>query len=47
MEDDPNISKGEYLGNHSLEHTQILNIAQTKLDIYCKWRRPLAKDDIK
>ena len=36
MEDDLKILKVEYLGNHLLDHTQILNLSLYDLTIFCK-----------
>ena len=50
MEDDLKILKVEYLSNHLLDHTQILNLDlgdQSKVFKYFKWRRPLMEDDLK
>ena len=33
MEDDPKILKGEYLSNHLLDHTQILDLSLDDLTI--------------
>ena len=50
MEDDIKILKVEYLSNHLLDHTQILNLYlddQTIFYKYLKWRRPPMEDDLK
>ena len=50
MEDDLKIPKMEYLNNHLLDHTQILNLSLYDQNIFCKsfkWRRPLMEDDLK
>ena len=50
MEDDLKILKVEYLRNHLLDHTQILNLSwddQTILYKSFKWRRPPMEDDHK
>ena len=50
MEDDLKTSKVEYLSNHLLDHTQILNLSfsdQTKFINFFKWRQPWAEDDLK
>ena len=47
-EDDLKISKVEYLSNHWIDRTQILNLNlgdQTKLNKYFKWRQPPLEED--
>ena len=43
IEDDLKIVKVEYLSNHLLDHTQILNLSLFNQTLFCKsfkWRRP-------
>ena len=50
MEDDIKILKVEYLSNHLLDHTQILNLSLYDQTIFCKSfkeRRPPMEDDLK
>ena len=50
MEDNLAILKVEYLSNHLLDPTQILNLSlddQTILFKLFKWRRPPMEDDLK
>ena len=50
MEDDLKISKGEYLSNHLLDHTQILNLNLDDQSIFfksSKWRQPPKEDNLK
>jgi hypothetical protein len=50
MEDNLNKLKVEYLSNHSLDHTQIINLSLNDQTIFCKsvkLRRPPMEDDIK
>ena len=50
MEDDHIISKVEYLSNHWLDLSQILNLSlgdQTESKNCLKWRRPTMEDDLK
>ena len=50
MEDDLKILKVEYLSNHLLDHTQILNLSWDDQTIFYKsfkWRRPPMDDDLK
>ena len=48
MKEDLKILKVEYISNHVLDHSQILNL---NLDDHfyqiCKWRRPSMEDDLK
>ena len=49
MEDDLKILKVEYLSNHLLDHTQILNLSlddQIILYKFFKWRQPPMEDDL-
>ena len=49
MEDDLKILKVEYLNNHLLDPTQILNLSlgdQTMFYKFFKWRQPLNEDDL-
>ena len=49
MEDDLKILKVEFLRNHLLDHTQILNLSlddQTILYKSAKWSRPPMKDEL-
>ena len=49
MEDNLKILKEEYLGNHLLDPTHILNLSlddQTILYLSFKWRRPPMEDDL-
>ena len=46
----PQNIKVEYLSNHLLDHTQILNLSFYDQIIFCqsfKWRRPTIEDDLK
>ena len=50
MEDDLKILKVEYLSNHLLDHTQILNLSWDDQTIFYKsfkWRWPPMEDDLK
>ena len=50
MEDDLKILKVEYLSNHLLDPTQILNLSlddQTILYKFFEWRQPPMEDDLK
>ena len=50
MEDDLKTIKVEYLSNHLLDHTQILNLSlddQTRFDKFLKWRWPSMEDNLK
>ena len=48
MEDDLKLLKVEYLSNHFLDHTQILNLDdQTIFLKSSKWRRTPMKDNLK
>ena len=50
MEDNLKILKVKYLGNHLLDHTQILNLSLYDQTIFCnsfKWRRAPMEDDLK
>ena len=49
MEDDLKILKVEYISNHLLDLTQILNLSlddQIILYKFFKWRRPSMEDDL-
>ena len=49
MEDDLKILKVEYLSNHLLDHTQILNLSLYDQTIFYEsflWRQPPKKDDL-
>ena len=49
MEDDLKILKVEYLSNHLLDHTQILNLSLYDQTIICKsfkWRQLPMEDDL-
>ena len=49
MEDVLKILKVEYLSNHLLDHTQILNLSLCDQAIFCKsfkWRQPTMEDDL-
>ena len=50
MEDDPKIFKVEYLNNHLMDRTQVLNISLDDQIIFyksLKWRRPPMEEDLK
>ena len=50
MEDDLKLLKVEYLSNHLLDQTQILNLSLNDQTIFCnsvKLRRPPMEDNIK
>ena len=47
MEEDLKILKVEYLSNHLLNHTQVLNLYLTILYKSRKWRGPQMEDDLK
>ena len=50
MKDDLNILKVEYLSNHLLDHTQILNFSLDDQTIFLKssrWRRTPMEDNLK
>ena len=50
MEDNLKILKVEYLSNHSLDHTQVLNLSLDDQTIFYKsqkWRRPRMEDNLK
>ena len=50
MEDDLKILKVEYLSNHLLDHTLILNLSlddQTKFYNALKWRQPPMEENCK
>ena len=50
IKDDLKIIKVEYLNNHLLDHTHILNLNfddQTLFYKFLKWRRPPMEDDLK
>ena len=50
MDDDLKILKVEYLSNHLLDHTNILNWRLYDQSIFLgsfKWRQPLIEDDLK
>ena len=49
MEYDLKIIQVEYLSNHLLDHTQILNLSSDDQNIFYKslrWRQPLMEDDL-
>ena len=50
MEDDLKISKVQYLNNHLLDLSQLLNLSlgyHIKIENYCKWIQPPMEDDLK